>query len=296
MSLLRIIYSSIKNTSNIYRSIVGYRVINNITTNMDSEFNRNHWSITKGIYLLSDIFIPSLPFHCPDWMPNIIKKTIFGGNSKFIEDTENDDNDRIYMIFVNGILTNETLLEQNKHLLKKIFNRPINCIHNNTDSLIMDLIECGIGKVSDDLTESAFLTLSIIIKKVLDNKIDKLVIICHSQGSIIVSQALRNLEKFGLNRNEYLKKLEIFTFANCSSDMRYIKDEYPYMEHIANEHDLVAKMGSNRDNDIAKYIHIDGEIIIKKNKYGHFFNCHYMNNFIIDYPKSRLNNYIKNEN
>ena len=64
----------------------------------------------------------------------------------------------------------------------------------------MDIIECAIGKETDDLTDASFITLSTISTILLNKDIKKLVIICHSQGNIIVSPVLRNLEKFGLNK------------------------------------------------------------------------------------------------
>lgn len=297
MNLLKIVYSSIRNTPNIYRSIVGNKVISN---NTHSAFHKNNLSISKSFYLFTDIFIPSLPIYCPSWMPNIIRKTIFGGNSVFLEDTNtiNNSNPDQYFLFINGILTNETIIQQNIHLLKKKFNRPIHCVFNKTDSLIMDLLECAIGKQTNDLTEPSLLGLSTISKILLNPEINKLVIICHSQGTIIISQILRNLDKFGLKKIEYLEKLEIYAFGSCVSHMKYLitddNNQYPYMEHFANENDLVAKMGCNHSKDIEEYIDIDGTIFINKGKSGHLFNSHYMDNFPQDYPDSKLNSYLLN--
>lgn len=296
MTLFKIVRSSIKNTPNLYRSLVGNKVIDNINNNMNSELNRNNWSFMKLIYLFTDIFIPTLPFRCPSWMPNIIKYTIFGGNSEFIEDTSGNlyekKNNDTKILFINGILTNRTIFQQNIHCLKTFFNRPIHGIHNNTDSLIMDLIECAIGKSSIDLTEASFLTLSIITNLILDKNNTKIVVICHSQGSLIMSQVLRNLKLFGITQKEYIQKLEIYTFGNCCSHMKYISSNYPYMEHFANEFDWISKMGVNHDLDISEYIDIDGITFINTGKYGHLFNSHYIHNFKNDYPFSKLLKYI----
>ena len=59
----------------------------------------------------------------------------------------------------------------------------------------MDLLECLIGKQTNDLTEASFVTLSVISKLLLSSKLKKLIIICHSQGTIIMSQVLANLNK-----------------------------------------------------------------------------------------------------
>ena len=51
-----------------------------------------------------------------------------------------------------------------------MFDRPIHVIHNDSDSIFVDLIECLVGKQYEDLTEPAFVTLIAITKKLLDNK------------------------------------------------------------------------------------------------------------------------------
>jgi len=292
MNLLKILYSSFIHTKNIYRSLFGNNIYLN-TNNNDSELNKKNWSLSNIIAMISSIFIPTLPIYCPDWMPTIIKNTVFGGNSYFIEDnTFNENLDTECILFVNGILTNKEIIYQNINLLKKIFNRPVHAVFNNTDSLIMDLIECMIGKQTNDLTEASFVTLSVISKLVLNPNIKKLIIICHSQGTIIMAQVLTNLSRFGLDKEYILKKMEIYAFANCSTKMKYIVNNYPYMEHLANENDIIAKMGGNCHPDIEHLIDIDGKRIINPTGMGHLFNSHYLHNLTINFSKSKLLNYI----
>ena len=293
MSIFSILISAFKHTKNIYRSLVGINIQTNIIDNKKSEFNRTHWSITKILYLFSDVFLIKLPIYCPTWVPRPIKKIVFGDNSKYIPD-DKEYEDGICIMYVNGIMSNEDVIKTNKDELKSIFNRPINVLHNVTDSLISDLIECLIGKTTENLTEASTITLYAVCRNLLNPKIKKLVIICHSQGTIITANVLNNLHKLGLNKKPYLKKLEIYAFANCASKMTYIKDTLPYMEHFANEHDFVAKLGCNCDDDIKKYISIDGKIYITKNKSGHMFNSHYIDILHNDYPDSRLLTYLKN--
>ena len=279
------------NTSNIYRSIAGYHNPNIKKTANPSFYNK--------ICFFMDIIVPKIPLRCPSWMPIFIKNSIFGGNSYMIEDKKEDDkqiqsSNKEYFLFVNGILTNRDIVSKNINALKIMLNRPIHCVFNNTDSFIFDVIESAIGKQTNDLTEASFITLSVISKILLNKDIDKLVIICHSQGTIIVSQVMRYLHNFGLDKEDYLKKIEIYAFANCSSNMKYIINEYPYMEHFANEHDLVGKMGCNHDEDINHLIDIDGNIYINKGAYGHYLYPHYLFNFKNNYPDSKLNQYLFN--
>lgn len=291
MSILKILISAFWNTKNIYRSIVGDKVIENIKNNKTSEFNKNNWTLFSLLYFFYNIFFPRLPITSPSWIPNIIKRIFFGSNSKYIPDDEETDNG-IFVLYINGIMSNEKIIIQNKKLLNNIFNRKINLIHNVTDSIIIDLIECLIGKQTDDMSEAAIVTLYTLCKKLLDPNIKKIIIICHSQGTIIVGKVLQNLSKLGLDKEEYIKKIEIYAFANCSSNMTHINNSFPYIESFANENDFVARLGCNCTSDIKKYIKIDGIIFIKKNKSGHMFNTHYINNFSEDFPNSRLNIYI----
>tara|TARA_B100001758_G_C18396328_1_gene606183 strand:- start:24 stop:857 length:834 start_codon:yes stop_codon:yes gene_type:complete len=274
------------NTKNIYRSIVGFDNPNIIKNSQPT--------IYKKFCFLANVFIPKLPFRCPSWMPLLIKKTIFGGNSQLITDNSFNENknSKEYFLFVNGILTNREIVEKNIKMLKTMFNRPIHCVFNNTDSFFFDIIESMIGKETNDLTEASFITLSSISKILLDDNIDKLIIICHSQGTIIVSQVMRHLHYFGLDKERYLKKIEIYAFANCSSQMKYVVHDYPFMEHFANEHDFVSKMGCNHSKDIKHLIHIDGKIYINNGAFGHYLYPHYLYNFKKNYPNSNLNKYL----
>ena len=64
-------------------------------------------------------------------------------------------------------------------------------------------------------------------------------------GGVVGCSILYHLSKFGLNKEIYMKKLEIYSFANCASRMNYVYDKYPYMEHFANGEDFVARLGCN---------------------------------------------------
>ena len=141
MTIFRIIKSAFWNTNNVYRSIVGYNVTNNFRNSKISEINYNNWTFGSLLILFSNLFIPSLPFKSPSWMPSFIERLLFKNNSKYItDDTETED--EICVIFINGIMSEEKIVNENKQLLKKILNRPVNIIHNVTDSLIVELLEC----------------------------------------------------------------------------------------------------------------------------------------------------------
>lgn len=290
--MLKILYSAFKHTKNLYTSIIGDKV----EDSLNSEFSKENWSFLKILHLISDIFFIKLPFYCPNWVPFTIKKIFFGENSTYLPTDNEYDEDGICMVFINGIISNRQLIELNRKDLGLLFNRSINVIHNVTDSIFTDLVESAVGKNTNELTEASTLALYTVCKKLLDKNIKKLVIICYSQGTIIAANVLNNLSKLGLDEKEYLEKLEFYCFANCATKMNYIQDKLPYMEHFANENDFVAKLGCNCNKDIEDIISIDGIKFIKMNKSGHLFNTHYINNFKINYPESKLLKYIKEKN
>jgi hypothetical protein len=177
------------------------------------------------------------------------------------------------------------------------------------------------------MTEPVWRATAAILEALNADQTDKVIIIAHSQGTIIVANVLRaiakaleseltqqekprwhgftnqlmgavntdtqvilrnnlahSLSKFAKGgvspARKKLHKLEIFTFANCADKMRYIYParQLPYMEHFANQHDLVARLGvlsPFRDNPKA-LIEIEGPVYEQKDGWGHLLNEHYL--------------------
>lgn len=292
MKIFKILYYAYKSTNNIYRSLIGYDLKNNMLNNNNSEFNLNNWNIYTLIEFISNIFFIKLPIHSPSWIPKTMKHILFGSNSNYIKNLDEIDENGNCFIYINGIMSNKNVVLLNKLELENLLLRPVNVIHNVTDSIIMDLIESYIGKETNDLTEASNFALQVICSKLLDKNIKKLIIICHSQGTIITSKLLSKFEILGLDQIEYLSKLELYCFANCTSNMKYIKDDLPYMEHFANEEDYVAKLGCNAPKETKDLINIDGKTFINNNGFGHMLNSHYLINFAQNYKDSKLLTYI----
>ena len=294
MRIFKLLYYAYANTNNIYIALFGDNVTNNNFNkeHKNSEFHKDNWSWFKYIKFISDICFIKLPISAPSWFPKYLKILIFGENSRYIPCIKEIDEESNCFIYVNGIMSNLSVVKTNQEYLETLLNRQINIIHNVTDSLVMDLIESLIGKETEDLTEASTIALYTISKKLLDPDIKKIIIICYSQGTIIISKVIQSLEKLGLDKIEYLKKLEIYAFACCASKMMYIKDELPYIEHFANENDIIAKLGCNVPNNIKHMINLDGNIFIAKNDAGHMLNAHYLYNFKDKFPNSKFNKYI----
>ena len=288
-TLIKTIYYAFKDTPKLSGSLSG-----NQNPNDFNESNLSNWTFSSGVETFSNVFIPSLPIQSPGWLPKPLKHLIFRGDSRLVPSKLERMNKK-YFIFVNGILTPESLIEVNRNFLQDIFNEPVDILHNASDSLPVDLIESAIGKQYTKLSEPGYVLFTALARRLLDPETEKIIVIAHSQGTIITSNVLKALCDCGINsvQKEYLKKLEIYMVANCSSDTRYIdpENQLPYIENISNRGDFVCYLGSlSRLN-----FHIDGKHIISE-KQGHWFNKSYFNNFRNEMQSSKLYNYLPNVN
>jgi len=79
---------------------------------------------------------------------------------------------------------------------------------------------------------------------------------------------------------EELRKLEIYCFANCASEMVQIKvggggSPLPWIESYGNENDIVARLGVLANVRGPGSVRIDGDRY-KRNAWGHLLNAHYL--------------------
>lgn len=305
------------------------------------------WHPLKLIDFLSDLSIPAFSHKPNRWVESFVPplvQNLFWRPSDYFQQSDPFQNDTSFLkehwFFINGVATNEAVAKINSTLISKMFLRPVTVVHNQTDSLLLDLIQCAIGKEfktrpslskPQSMTEPAVKATIAILKALIDPERDKVVLICHSQGTIITANVIRALnvaiemmKKESLDvaqesepelnliehlaceilgskalkiddhviRAEYLvsllKKLEVYTFANCANKMTYITYIYdnngkeiglPFIENFANEFDLVARLGVlsplKKDPDLIK---IDGRLYEKQGKdaWGHLLNEHYL--------------------
>ena len=248
-----------------------------------------------GSYL-KDALIPRLPFK----------------ESKKIYikcDNAAETSDKEAWFFVNGVATNEKVAKWNGKRLRDLFNRPITVLFNPTNGLGMDLVECIFDRTLEWTSEPAKYVKKKLAKALKDKNRDKVIVIAHSQGGIIVAAALEKLAK---KYKQYFHKLEIYTFACPADEMatmtkcveKFCINTKPYLEHFVNKQDLVAKLGvsrakkswesrswSNRFLNCAVPrllvnsqgqeffgINVEGDIYAKDRK-GHLLNAHYLFDF-----------------
>ncbi len=176
--------------------------------------------------------------------------------------------------FINGVTSNNDIAKLQRACLTHFFRRPMTIIQNPTDSIYLDILEAAVGKTGAWMAKPAHLG-AVEIKRVLCSAKKKVVVVAYSQGSIIMANILRELQKCPDARAQ-LHKLEIYNFANCSDRMEYIDPvrRVPYIENFANRHDLVARLGVLAPQKRG-IIRIDGPVFVN-NRFGHLLNHHYL--------------------
>ena len=309
-----------------------------------SEYNIiNPWRLPTTAGFLADITVPSMAVTTPGWarmlFPDVVTRRFWRPTGFFRQADEYagvcsfpDE----HWFFINGIATNQDVAQYNASFLAHLFHRPVTVIQNATNSLGVDLWECVVGKGlktdpdSGDrktMSEPAWRATAAILEALNAGQTRRVIIIAHSQGTIIAANVLRALAKALRSRQarqkiprwhrftnqlmggvktetekilrnnlahaffefakggparaiSRLEKLEIYTFANCADKMRYVDParKIPYMEHFANEFDIVARLGvlSPLGAGRGAVVEIDGAVHERKGAWGHLLNEHYL--------------------
>jgi hypothetical protein len=96
-------------------------------------------------------------------------------------------------MFINGICTDQEVARINAAYLVELFGRPLTILHDSTCGLIPDLIECAAGKGWGSLTAAGRLALHPLAAALLNPDQRKVVLLCHSRGTIIAAAVLHAL-------------------------------------------------------------------------------------------------------
>jgi hypothetical protein len=180
--------------------------------------------------------------------------------------------------FVNGIITSPPVALLNGKELARVFQRPIHLIHTPTQGAMFDLFNSFHARTlrkDGQLSRPAF---EVIKKALLEH--ERVVLIGHSQGTIINSYIVRKLLKDPMLR-KHAHKLEVFCLAGVADSFitdpdlsREAGRPVPYVEHFANEGDFFARIGilAHRDRT-------EGPLF-RLNRKGHLLNEHYLSSLI----------------
>ncbi len=251
-------------------------------------------------YLL-EVGTPSLPVPTPAWAPNGLDflfwhpSTIERMGDRYGHPASHPHES---WFFINGIMTSEELARVNARLLADVFARPITVVHNATSGLAVDLAECVLGKAYFATTEAAKTALPAIHAALTDPHIHRVVVLAHSQGTIIAANVLERLtqlyrgevpppgsSRYGLSllTRDQMAKLEIYAFANCATRMQYVgPDEcMPWIESFGNERDVVARLGMLAPDKVGTGVVIDGPVYQQPGSAGHLLNEHYLRPIVV---------------
>lgn len=158
-------------------------------------------------------------------------------------------------IFVNGITTELRTAKKHCKRLNKMFGRPVKLLHNPTNGIVLDLMECAMGKTG--LLRHGSTRPRELLKKVLSEEMKKeykkIVLVAHSQGTIIAGNVIADfsdiIEGFtnGYTKEERetveknMRKFEVYIVSGCAHHMtgKYVS----HLECISNRGDLIAIFG-----------------------------------------------------
>ena len=264
------------------------------------------WRPARALAWLGDILVPSLPVTAPRWCPPPLSWLLFHPTTIHRRPDHHENpssHPHETWLFVNGVLTDEPLAQLHAAFLSDIFHRPVTLIQNATDGLIEDLAECALDKAVLRTGEAAMKAFPVVYDALADPETERVVLIAHSQGTIIASVVLRALASLPhvhlaadaarmepvregdipLDLAEFepltlaqLGKLELYCFANCATNMTYIDAarRIPWIESFGNEHDLVARLGMLAPHP--ERVRIDGPRYLRRGAWGHLLNEHYL--------------------
>jgi len=190
-----------------------------------------------------------------------------------IREPESDTYDEEKWFFINGVLTHRNWLDLNCKYLESRFGRGVTGILNRSYGVIWDFVESVIQRSFEIDTMSVRWSTHKIRQALVDENIKIVRVVAHSQGGIIAGLVLKRLyiELSVTENQDYLRKLEVYTFANASRRFINPGKLVSRIEHYANDQDPISKVG------VLSEIHSEdfhGEIFIN-NKKGHLFNTFY---------------------
>jgi hypothetical protein len=269
--------------------------------------------VRRSAKYVANVLIPSFHRHAPKWVPARLRSVFFHQTTIDrwpVQAGRYDSFPAEEWFFVNGILTDPGMARWNADYLAAIFHRPFTIIQNATDGPVADLLECADEKAFGMNGEPVDVGFPEVYRALKDATKDRVVIIAHSQGTL-VSAVMARLLRLVYNRvgellsaaeqaeelvalrragvtldpNAFagvttaeLERLEIYCFANCASEMRYVDPDagLPWIESLGNEHDLVARLGMLAPDRKNEEIAIDGSLWVHRGAWGHLLNVHYL--------------------
>ncbi len=278
----------------------------------------NPVKLGREIKFLANITIPSIPADPPQLAPAIIDELFWEPTLVWQHPDQYGQFTtfpREAWFFINGIMTDKDVATMNAEFLAHLFHRPLTMIQKESNSVLVDLYQCALGKEWNITLAPATQAFPPIYDALKSDK-ERVVVIAHSMGTIIMGEVLLmlnhlddprgiapahtndrsdgdgrhlnpdqhpfNLADFEPLTESEWEKLEVYCFANCTNRMKFHRpatdDRRPllWIESFGNQHDIVARLGMFAPPDQDDPLDLDGVFYMRKGAYGHLLNEHYL--------------------
>lgn len=162
------------------------------------------WRLRRTIRFLVNTNIPSLPMTPPAFGPPLIEN-LFWHPTLVLQRPDHHGSFTSFpdehWFFINGVLTDDNVAQINAAYLAYLFHRPITLIQNSTDALLIDLLQCFLGRAWHHPTEPLRVAFPAIYDALVNPHKRRVVVVCHSQGAIVMANVLRWLRR-AITQNE----------------------------------------------------------------------------------------------
>ena len=118
--------------------------------------------------------------------------------------------------FINGMGTAAPVAVLNASEVARIFGRPVHLIHTPTWGIVRDLVESITARTLRKDGKLSRPGLNVLLDALEKN--DKVVLVCHSQGTIVASYIVRKLLRNSATR-ALVKKLEIYSLGGVADSL-----------------------------------------------------------------------------
>ncbi|KAI9699892.1 MAG: hypothetical protein M1820_006954 [Bogoriella megaspora] len=174
-------------------------------------------------------------------------------------------------VFMNGVAQSILDLQFTVDNISATFKRPVLGIHNRSMGFVMDIAECLIQRCFGYSSEDVRACYDELKVHLLDPTVNKVVVIAHSQGGIVVSLTIDRM--FAELPPAAMAKLEIYTFgsaaAHFNNPLKYSthagqqvnRREVQKIVHFGHPHDLAHHHGGELPWLQASHAAVPGTVI-----------------------------------
>jgi len=152
-------------------------------------------------------------------------------------------------LLVNGIVETKAMARASARLITDLTGRSVTVVYNPSLGLGMDLAECLLGRTLDTASRPSEGLADLVQAQLALGRV--VVLLGHSQGGIIVANAVRTLCARGLADAGVLaslRRLEVYTFASAADEAHAVPSAdgtlVPFAEHFGAEWDAVSRLGA----------------------------------------------------